>query len=214
MINLRSIALSSAVALTSAANAQIAQEWRVLGPAFSHHLSDEARLIRANGAGAESRKGWVENNPAIGLRYTRRGATHADSLFAGLVRDSYGSSSLMAGAARMWPLFDAGSFTVEGGLVGGLWWRTIPNREETKLERALVPFVLPTMTLAESSTGLGLDVAFAPRVSVGGQFLNRVPTFMYQVTYLVRKVGPDESLKLGLERTKSGGLLATMSRTF
>lgn len=214
MINLRSILLSSVVALTGAANAQVAQEWRFMGPAFSQHLSDEGRLIRPDQAGGERFKRWVENNPALGLRYTRRLDSHADSAFASVVRDSYGSHSLMAGGARTWPLLSAGSFSAEAGLVGGVWWRTIPNRAETKLERALVPFVLPIMTFAESSTGLGLDVAFAPRVSVGGRVLNRVPTFMYQVTYLVRKVGPDKSLKLGLERTKSGGLLATFSRTF
>lgn len=235
MISVRSIMLSSALVMSGAANAApYSQEWRLMGPAFSHHLSDEGRLIKSAEAERQCRvvsvvpvtyecrdvytkvehKRWVENNPALGMRYTRRSETSADSLLVNFVRDSYGTPSLMLAAARTWPLIGLGSVSIEAGLVGGLWWRSVLNRSETDLQRRVVPFVLPTITVTENTSGIGLDVAFAPRVSMGGHQVNRTPTFIYQLTYLMSKGGEADESRVGLERSQSGALLATYSRKF
>lgn len=130
-------------------------------------------------------RGWHGNNPSIGLELTQRFEKYSNKFLASYVSDSYGSPSVMLAAGRLWPMFDFGSVKVDAGLVGGLWYRTVLSSDDLVVRR-LVPFVLPSMSITDEYTGLGLNVGLAPRLSVHGYTANRTTTLMLQATYKVR----------------------------
>lgn len=127
---------------------------------------------------------WHQANPAIGLEYTWRRAGYADRAFATIVRDSYGQMSLMAGGARLWPLAAPGTVLIEGGLAAGLWWRS-DLKTETTTDMRVVPFVLPSLSVTERSTGLGVNLALMPRARILGRQVTSTTVAMLQLTYLV-----------------------------
>ena len=163
----------------------------------------------------ESVRQWHQNNPALGLEYTRRFDDHLVKGFFSLVRDSYGSSSLMLGGAYMWPLADVGGFTVDGGIVGGVWFRSVIDLASNELRRAAVPFVFPGLSITDSRTGLGLSVGLAPKVSfkLGGSRYSTPTTVMVQATWLVKKTERSET-RLSLEPQPGGGVRASVAMNF
>lgn len=126
-------------------------------------------------------RGWHGNNPAAGIEYTRRFRDHSDKLYGQLVRDSYGKPGLMLGAARQWPLFTAQRLTVDAGLSAGIWSRT-----DLDQRRRVVPFIFPALSLSEERTGLGLNAAIVPKLSINGRVYVSTPTLMLQITYRLR----------------------------
>lgn len=127
---------------------------------------------------------WHQANPALGLEYTWRRSGYADRAFATIVRDSYGQMSLMAGGARLWPLAAPGTVLIEGGVAAGLWWRS-DLKTETTTDMRVVPFVLPSLSVTERSTGLGVNLALMPRSRILGRQVTSTTVAMLQLTYLV-----------------------------
>lgn len=183
-----------------------AGEWRLLGPAFSYHFSRHYAPVRQpeqwhecpSGAAdlaaptsdgcylavdgryykidAVQQRGWYQNNPALGLSYTRRHADHALAYSAGLVTDSFGKLGAIGLVAWLWPLHE-GTLRIDGGVAGGLWYRTEcdggPHR--------VVPAVMPALTLTHRASGLGVNLGFAPRFTIAGRG-NAVDALMLQTT--------------------------------
>lgn len=178
-------------------------EWRLLGPAFSYHFSRRYAPVRQQGQWHEcpsdaaapasdgcylavdgryykidavQQRGWYQNNPALGLSYTRRQADHALVYSAGLVTDSFGKLGAIGLVAWLWPLH-VGALRVDAGAAGGLWYRTEcdggPHR--------VVPAVMPALTLTHRASGLGLNLGFAPRFTIAGRG-NAVDALMLQTT--------------------------------
>ncbi|BAP87792.1 uncharacterized protein E1O_06610 [Burkholderiales bacterium GJ-E10] len=132
------------------------------------------------------RKGWSQTNPALGLERDHRIGGHIDLMFADVVRDSLGVESLMTGVGREWPVARAGSIEIDGGAVAGLWWRSrVAGTWNQDIRREVVPFVLPALSLQEKHTGLGLNIALAPPVHLGGWNLNPTWTLMVQTTFRI-----------------------------
>jgi hypothetical protein len=160
-------------------------------------------------------KRWNQNNPAVGLMYTRRYDDHSTSWFSTLVRDSYGTPSLMAGAAYMWPLSKLGSVKVDGGIAGGLWFRSVINTDTNKLRRTVIPFAFPGLSMTEANTGLGLELGLMPKLNLhfGNRQFATPTTLMVQITYLVSKTEVG-STSINVQRTVDGGLEASMTKAF
>lgn len=159
------------------------------------------------------RKGWESSNPALGLEYTRRYDTHSDKVLATLARDSYGKSSFMLAAGRLWPVLNLVGVQFDAGVVGGLWNRTILNQAGDDVVRRTVPFVLPALSISEERTGLGLNLALAPKMSINSYAINRTTTLMVQSTWLVRKTMTASS-GVSLDVKADGTLQASYSSTF
>ena len=145
------IEISLLVCLMSTALGAAADEktssWKLLGPAFSHHLranpddmpiSAPARGVYdcvQNSTGTtcygrviDAQRSWSQNNPAFGLEYSvlsGEDLSRRDLVFATVVRDSFGKVGLMTGAGRAWSVSRIGSLNLEVGLTGGLWYRTV-----------------------------------------------------------------------------------------
>ncbi|HSN31430.1 MAG TPA: hypothetical protein VLU41_02000 [Ideonella sp.] len=181
-------------------------EWKLLGPAFSYHFeshhapvrqaarwhecaagADAAALVaegcylavdgRYYKVDAEQKRGWVQNNPALGLSWTRRADGHAVSWSAGLVTDSFGQLGAIGLAAYLWPLH-AGALRVDAGVAGGLWYRTQVDQGP----RTVVPVAMPVLTLTHAASGFGIDVGLAPRFTINGRG-NVVDAVMLQTTW-------------------------------
>jgi len=181
-------------------------EWRLLGPAFSYHFSRHYAPVRQQGqwhecpSGASDaaaptsdgcylavdgryykidavqRRGWYQNNPALGLSYTRRHADHAIAYSAGLVTDSFGKVGAIGLVAWLWPLHQ-GTLRVDAGVAGGLWYRT----EHDGGPHRVVPAVMPALTITHRASGLGVNLGFAPRFTIAGRG-NAVDALMLQTT--------------------------------
>lgn len=123
-------------------------EWRILGPAFSHHARSTGQDVPiskpAHGVwdchreGATGRscygrvvpaeQAWSGNNPAIGVEFSAPsspGSSSRDLVYSSLVRDSYGKIGVMAGAGRTWSVLQLGSVEIDLGIASGLWYRTV-----------------------------------------------------------------------------------------
>lgn len=147
--------------------------------------SDMHGSALVNCDGERSRRArWHQANPALGLEYTWRRSGYADRAFATVVRDSYGQMSLMAGGARLWPLAAPGTVLIEAGVAAGLWWRS-DLKTETTTDMRVVPFVLPSLSVTERSTGLGLNLALMPRSRILGRQVTSTTVAMVQLTYLI-----------------------------
>lgn len=178
--------ISIILAVPTAFSQAYTEEWRVLGPAFSKHMSKSGALITHRASNYDCRIGswmppgqtvsdleklglpsqvcslsstemqsehdagrldwkcdffvkeigiasckftktedvptWSQNNPALGLQYSRRYGTHTDQVFGTFVKDSYGTGSFMAGAGRLWPVASISTFSVDAGIIGGAWF--------------------------------------------------------------------------------------------
>lgn len=136
-----------------------------------------------------------------------------DSIFGNFVMDSYGEPSFMFGAGRIWKIGSYGSFVFEAGLTGGIWYRTVldsvkPGKgpacakqvysgsyiilpcssgaveiESVLLKKKIVPFVLPVFQINHELTGIGLNIAVAPKLKLGKHVINSTNTVMLQATY-------------------------------
>lgn len=150
---------------------------------------------------------WSQNNPAIGIERARVYDDHTDKVFISAVRDSFGDMGIMAGVARLWPAATMGSFKFNVGLSGGLWYRSVLiGYQEVKplmlyspygatsyqsttsenisiLERRLVPFVFPVASITEQHTGIGVNIALAPKIKLGKYSPVPTTTLMIQTTY-------------------------------
>jgi hypothetical protein len=179
-------------------------EWRLLGPAFSYHFSRHHAPVRQPGqwhecpSAAQSeptdsgcylavdgryykidavqQRGWYQNNPALGLSYTRRNDGHAIAYSAGLVTDSFGKVGAIGLVAWLWPLHE-GALRIDAGFAGGLWYRT----EYDGGPHRVVPAAMPALTLTHRASGLGLNLGFAPRFTIAGRG-NAVDALMLQTT--------------------------------
>ena len=180
-------------------------EWRLLGPAFSYHFESHHAPVRqaarwhecaavadpaAAAAGgcylavdgryykidAEQKRGWVQNNPALGVSWTRRAEDHAVSWSAGLVTDSFGQLGAIGLAAYLWPLH-TGALRIDAGVAGGLWYRTQVDQGP----RTVVPVAMPALTITHAASGLGLNLGLAPRLTINGRG-NVVDAVMLQTT--------------------------------
>ena len=160
------------------------------------------------------KEGWHQTNPAIGLEKSWRYANHVDKAYGSFVRDSYGKPSAMLGVGRQWPLVGARSVSIDGGLVAGLWYRSVLDDAGTSLKRGVVPFVLPALTINEQRTGLGLNVALAPRLKIGNRVLVATTTAMFQLTYLIRRSESESTNVVGIQTMPNGGLQASVRRSF
>ena len=204
-------------------------EWRFLGPAFSHHSSTYgARIVKPVAdsidcrtnvcymAAAPAEYGWSETNPALGLEVSAAsspGAKTRDKAFVNLVRDSYGTMSLMLGAGRAWSVGNLGPLEIEIGATGGVWFKSdtdgvieggsLPRCVDyssaqskcnhyydfgekfyvSKLKRVTVPFLLPFISVTETRTGLGVNIALAPKIKLGRYYQVPATTIMLQLTY-------------------------------
>lgn len=158
-------------------------------------------------------EGWQGSNPAIGLEYVRRYSDHSTVFLANFVRDSYGTPSFMLAAGRLWPLGTLGTVRFDGGVVAGIWRRGVLNQAGDGLVRRVVPYALPSLAISDSYTGLGLDVAFAPKMSFNGYTANRTPTLMLQTKYMVHESKRGwTAFKLGT--SELGGVSASVSVTY
>lgn len=211
---------------------ELKPEWRLIGPSFSRHDTlDGAPItkpqagvfdcrVETNGGYAcdgrttEGERKWSETNPSFGVEYSRLshpGATSRDKAFVAMVRDSFGSMSLLAGLGRSWPLASFGTISVATGVSGGLWYRTVNDGDVVggkiqycfindrlhgnscvpggndyyvkQLKRTIVPFVLPFLELTEKTTGLGMNIALAPKLQFGNYSSVPTTTLMVQLTY-------------------------------
>jgi hypothetical protein len=220
----------SAILLSSIAHAENS-EWRIYGPAFSHHNDLKgARITQPATSKADCTKDrygmtcfevadktavqeWSQNNPEIGIEFSEKAAsgTGRDFYFASILRDSYSKIGLMSGIGRKWQIGQLGSFKISAGGAGGLWYRStsedrlvempdviIPAtppyssspisfkggfvRYESDLKRALVPFVLPVLSIEDAKTGLGFNVSYMPKVKIGGFYTVPTSTLMLQLT--------------------------------
>lgn len=160
-------------------------------------------------------RNWHQINPGAGVMYTRRYDDHSISYFGTLVRDSYGTSSVMAGASYMWPLATLGTISVDGGLAGGLWYRSVLNPDTNALSRSLVPYVFPGVSITETKTGLGVVAGVIPKMNLhfGGRRFSTPTTVMVQLTYLVKKTLSGSS-SLSVQSSADGGMQATWKQTF
>jgi hypothetical protein len=158
---------------------------------------------------------WHQNNPALGLMYTRRYDDHSVSFFGTVVRDSYGTPSLMAGAAYMWPLASIGSLNVDGGFASGLWYRSVINTDTNDLHRTVIPFIFPGLSMTEATTGLGLELGLMPKLDMhfGNRQFATPMTLMAQLTYLVKKTEVGATT-VSVQRTVDGGLQASLNKSF
>lgn len=120
---------------------------------------------------------WNGQNPAVGLEYTQRHADHSERYFLNFVRDSYGQSSAMVGAAWEWPLVDR-RIRVDAGVGAMLWYRT----QDESMVRGLVPVVLPVLSISDRASGLGANLGLVPMVKLRGRQLS-VVTLTLQTTY-------------------------------
>lgn len=209
-------------------------EWRLLGPAFARHANNSGPDVPITAATrgvltdckivgdlypctqrVVHSRAWSNTNPAIGLERSApsfEGSTTRYRVFATLVRDSYGKMGLMAGAGRAWPVASLGTLSLEAGIAGGLWYRTVSDgvastgekvkfcyendkyygsscllstsdAEVTVLKRRIVPFILPMLTLTERTSGLGLNIGLAPKIKIGRYSSVPTTTLMMQITY-------------------------------
>jgi hypothetical protein len=183
-------------------------EYKVTGRPMTDAATGSTSFNRVScytyGAGSETR--WHQNNPALGLEASVRNEGRIDKLFATIVRDSYGAPSFMAGAGRLWTLMQYRSVTVDGGITGGLWYRSTPDDDPAALKKVVVPFILPTLSITEATTGLGMEIAIAPRARFNGSYLASTTTLMFQSTWLIRGA-TDGSSKVGLEARGDGATL-------
>jgi hypothetical protein len=163
-------------------------------------------LCSTSGHGDERR--WHQSNPAIGLERSWREDGHVDKVYGTLVRDSYGRPSLMAGAGRLWEIGAVGTVQLDAGFVGGLWLRSNLNDDNT-LRHQLVPFAIPAMSLTESASGLGMNVAFAPKLTINGRVLNSVSVVMFQMTYLIAQTTQTKKT-VSVASTPAGGVMASL----
>ncbi|MDO8729463.1 MAG: hypothetical protein Q7K26_06340 [bacterium] len=265
--------ISLILAASSAFSQEYTEEWRVLGPAFSKHMSKSGALITHRASNYDCRIGswmppgqtasdleklgipsqvcsltshdmqsehdagrldwkcdffvkeigiasckftkiedvptWSQNNPALGLQYSRRYGTHTDQVFGTFVKDSYGTSSFMAGAGRLWPVASISTFSVDAGIIGGAWYRSVLNIEKNTLSNRLVPYVLPALSITESRTGLGINVAFAPKTRYKGKHVVPTNTFMFQTTYLITSKKHATLLSVDVGTEKLGASVST-----
>ncbi|PIZ23948.1 MAG: hypothetical protein COY49_00620 [Comamonadaceae bacterium CG_4_10_14_0_8_um_filter_57_29] len=139
------------------------------------------------------------------------GASSRDRFFATIVKDSYNQMSLMAGVGRGWAIGSFGTVRFEMGASGGLWYRTVAGQDMvagkknycftndpkygnvclpsgndyymTEIKRAFVPFILPFLSVTESVTGVGFNLAIAPKIKIGSMYTVPTTTFMLQTTY-------------------------------
>jgi hypothetical protein len=190
------------------ASAQVV-EWRLIGPSASWHADQKTgRVITpahndANGDVIPTERGWSQSNPSLGVERAEVYTDHTDKIFASVVRDSFSRRSFMLGAAQTYPIFRAGTFSVEAGAAAGVWERSFSNGEvvtgyvfdrqqqatavtRTVLVRKVVPFLLPVLAATESKTGLGVNVAFMPLLKVNGKLLVPTNTVMAQITYKLK----------------------------
>lgn len=174
--------------------------WTLLGPAFSYHFESHHAPVRQAARwhecaavavadcylatdgryykiDAEQKRGWVQNNPALGLSWTRRFDDHAVSWSAGLVTDSFGQLGAIGLGAYLWPLAE-GAWRVDVGVAGGLWYRTQVDQGP----RTVVPVAMPALTLTHGASGLGVNVGLAPRFTINGRG-NVVDAVMLQTTF-------------------------------
>gem|GEM_PF-4982049 len=121
---------------------------------------------------------WHGNNPALGLELTRRYEDHSAKFFAGVVRDSYGENSAMAGVAGLWPLLKGGRLRVDAGIAGMLWYRTVDDT----YARRLVPLALPVLAVSDRETGIGFNASITPATKYRGVQYS-VATLMLQMTF-------------------------------
>jgi hypothetical protein len=170
---------------------------------------------------------WHQMNPAFGLSRTVQQGSTSDTLFVGFARDSYGSPTIMAGATHAWRVLQVGTVQADAGITAGVWWRTEMRYVDTsqayydgksnwsyeqRLVRRFVPVVLPMMAFKETTTGLGLNVMYAPKLKVGGYSVNDTSTWMFQTTLVVSTSHRGET-KVGIE-PQPGGALASLAATF
>lgn len=148
---------------------------------------------------------WHGNNPGLGLEWTWRGDGYANKAFGTFVRDSYGAPGFMAGVARMYPITSAWGFNLEAGPVAGLWYRTALDTKSNDLHRVLMPFILPSFSITEDRTGLGINGAIIPKMKVNGRYLSSTWTIMTQLTYLVYRKENGAKQQIGFELTPGGG---------
>lgn len=120
-----------------------ATEWRVLGPAFSRHLSLDGAAItqEASRPGVPEIKKWNENNPAFGLmRSTRDQNGNAEKYFGQVVKDSYGKMGLMLGKAYSWHVYGEESIRIELGYAAGVWYRSYAvTKKDTAWHTTIIP---------------------------------------------------------------------------
>lgn len=171
---------------------------------------------------------WHGMNPAFGLSRTVRSPDNtSDTVFAGFARDSYGSPSLMAGLTHQWNITEVGTLRADAGVTAGLWWRTEIRFDNTAaawsngtsdwtyeqhLVRRVVPVVLPMLSVTEATTGLGFNLAYAPRVTIGGREVNTTAAWMLQTTLVVQST-KRSTTTVGVE-PQLGGALVNIAKTF
>jgi hypothetical protein len=142
---------------------------------------------------------WYWVNPALGLERAVRDGDWVMSVFGGYARDSYHMPSVMLGGNARYTVLQAAGLRAELGLSAGAWWRSEiksyrnPEWSEMsmtdtweylqRLDREVIPVIVPMMAFEHVRSGLGVNVSWAPRITVNGQVLNAVSTFMFQTTY-------------------------------
>jgi hypothetical protein len=134
---------------------------------------------------------WHQANPAIGLEVSRHNNDHADLAYVDMVRDSLGTESLMFGVGRQWSIGHIASVDFSAGVTAGAWWRSdvVGYRDggwDNHVYRTVTPYIFPAVTATERHTGIGLNLAFAPALVVGGHIANNTPAFLLQMTYQLK----------------------------
>lgn len=169
-----------------------------------------SNTVSCDSTGHGSNQQWSQRNPAFGLQWSSRTDEHVDKAFGTVVTDSYGQAGFMAGIGRLWPVVsDWHGFNMDAGVVTGLWWRS-ELAENNTLYRTVVPFILPALSVTEEQTGLGFNIAVAPKLTVRGRTIVSTTTVMFQTTLLVQKSGQTQtSFSLQMDPSGMNAKLAT-----
>lgn len=175
---------------------------------------NESGVKFCNGIAAKQEVAYARGNPAIGIERSVIGEEYTDKAFVNFVRDSYSNESLMLGVGRSWPVATWGEFRVEAGASAGLWWRSVwdgqsltPGGEmsfctndqvrgnicsKTKypyyvsdIRRAVIPFVFPFISIEHRKSGIGMNIAIAPKLRIGNVDTAPTNTLMIQLTFKI-----------------------------
>jgi hypothetical protein len=151
-------ALIAAMATSAAAQTGARSQWYLQTAGLSRHGSSTQAPGRT----------WNEVHPGLGLEHRRVAEADPDwstRHAGGIMQDSRAiwGGYAGAGAMRIWRLGPV----AEVGLGAGayLFYRSV----SWSGRRALVPAILPTLTVGGPDSPVGLNLLYAPRASVAGR---------------------------------------------
>jgi len=154
-----------------------------------------------------------EKNSSIGIeKQIRTSPGIIDKIYINAVEDSFSKLGVMAGIGRDFEIAYFSGFRIGAGITGGLWNRTINNGYQRGseislcdqnggnctgwgvynvnpiLERKTIFFILPFLSIEHKDSGIGAEIAIAPKIDV--RYMGHVPetTVIIQTTFNLSKI--------------------------